>query len=105
MGAAGKADREPSGVAACSSEPRAGSQRMNPWSIIVQLFDEHARKANVPVVEQEAYWVARRHLMQQPRHGMLRWQLSSTALTIWLTRHLSAAQIADTARKEDFCSK
>ena len=30
---------------------------------------------------------------------------SNTALTIWLTRHWSAAQIADTARKEDFCSK
>ena len=97
------ADRAPSGVAACSSEPRTGYQQMNPWGFVVQLFDEDARKANVPVFEQEAYWVARRHLMQQPRHGMLRWQLSSTALTIWITRHWSAGQIADTARKEDFC--
>ncbi|WP_313179130.1 hypothetical protein [Stenotrophomonas sp.] len=99
------ADRKPSGVAACSSEPRAGYQPMNPWHFTAQFFDKDARKAKVPVVEQEAYWVARRHLMQQPRHGMLRWQLSSTALTIWITRHWSAAQIADTARREDFCSK
>jgi len=97
------ADRAPSGVAACSGEPRAGYQRMNPWGFVAQLFDQDAGKANVPVVEQEAYWVARRHLMRQPRHGMLRWQLSSTALTIWITRHWSAGQIADTARKEDFC--
>ncbi len=78
---------------------------MNPWGVVAQLFDEGARKANVPVVEQEAYRVARRHLMRQPRHGMLRWQLSSTALTIWITLHWNAAQIADTAGKEDFCSK
>lgn len=97
------ADREPSAVAACSSEPRAGDQPMNPWRVVAQFFDQDARKAKVPAVEQEAYWVARRHLMRQPRHGMLRWQLSSTALTIWITRHWSAAQIADTARKEDFC--
>ncbi|HDS1039884.1 TPA: hypothetical protein QDZ42_003525 [Stenotrophomonas maltophilia] len=99
------ADRAPSGVAACSSEPRAGYQPMNPWRFTAQFFDEDGRKANVPVVEQEAYWVARRHLWRQPQQDMLRWQLSSTALTIWITRHWSAAQIADTARKEDFCSK
>ena len=97
------ADREPSGVAACSHEPRAGYQPMNPWGYAAMFFDEDAMKAKVPDVEQEAYWVARRHLMRQPRHGMLRWHLSSTALTIWITRHWSAAQIADTARKEDFC--
>ena len=99
------ADRAPSGMAACSSELRTGFQPMNPWHFAAQFFDEDARKAKVPAVEQEASWVARRHLIRQPRHGMLRWQLSSTALTIWITRHWSAAQIAETARKEDFCRR
>ena len=97
------ADRAPSGVAACSSEPRTGYQPMNPWRFAAQLFGKDAMQKKVPEVEREAYWVARRHLWRQPRHGMLRWQLSGTALTIWITRHWSAAQIADTAKKEDFC--
>ncbi|MFL0335874.1 hypothetical protein [Stenotrophomonas maltophilia] len=97
------ADRAPSGVAACSSEPRTGYQPMNPWHFAAQLFGKDAMQKKVPGVEREAYWVARRHLWRQPRHGMLRWQLSGTALTIWITRHWSAAQIADTAKKEDFC--
>lgn len=97
------AERAPGGVAACSSAPRVGYQPLNPWRFAMQVFDKDARQMKVPEVEREAYWVARRHLWRQPRHGMLRWQLSSTALTIWITRHWSAAQIADTARKEDFC--
>ncbi|HFF6211806.1 hypothetical protein [Stenotrophomonas maltophilia] len=97
------ADRTPSGVAACSSEPRTGFQPMNPWSFAAQFFDDDAMKKKVPEVEREAFWIARRHLWRQPRHDMLRWHLSSTALTIWITRNWSAAQIADTARKEDFC--
>ncbi|PAM42212.1 hypothetical protein CEJ63_24705, partial [Acinetobacter baumannii] len=91
------ADRAPSGVAACSSDPRTGRQPMNPWSFTAQFFDKDAMKENVPDVEREAYWIARRHLWRQPQHGMLRWQLSSTALTTWITRHGSAAQIGDTA--------
>jgi hypothetical protein len=97
------ADRAPSGIAACSSDPRTGRQPMNPWSFTAQFFGQDAMKKKVPDVEREAYWVARRHLSRQPQHGMLRWHLSSTALTIWITRHWSTAQIADTARKEDFC--
>ncbi|EZP45267.1 putative transmembrane protein [Stenotrophomonas sp. RIT309] len=97
------ADRAPSGVAACSSEPRMGHQPINPWSFTAQFFDKDAMKKKVPDVEREAYWIARRHLWRQPQHDMLRWHLSSTALAIWITRHWSAAQIADTARKEDFC--
>ena len=96
------ADRAPSGVAACSSEPRAGYQPMTPWSFTTRFFDPEALKKATDV-EREAFWVARRHLTRQPRHDMLRWHLSSTALTIWITRHWSTAQIADTARKEDFC--
>lgn len=97
------ADREPSGVAACSHEPRAGYQPMNPWGYAAMFFEKDAMKAKVPDVEQEAYWVARRHLMRQPRHGMLRWQLSSTALTIWITRNWSPRQIAGTAWAEGYC--
>lgn len=97
------ADRAPSGVAACSSELRTGYLPMNPWRFAAQFFDKDAMKKKVPDVEREAYWVARRHLWRQPQHDMLRWHLSSTALTIWITRHWSAAQIADTARKEEFC--
>ncbi|WP_303636919.1 hypothetical protein [Stenotrophomonas tuberculopleuritidis] len=96
------ADRAPSGVAACSSEPRPGYPPMNPWRFAARFFDKDVMK-KVPDVEREAFWIARRHLWRQPQQGMLRWHLSSTALTIWITRHWSAAQIADTARKEDFC--
>ena len=96
------ADRAPSGVAACSGEPRMGFQQMNPWSFTTRFFDPGALKKATDI-EREAFWVARRHLMRQPQHDMLRWHLSSTALAIWITRHWSAAQIADTARKEDFC--
>jgi hypothetical protein len=99
------ADRVPSGVAACSSEPRTGYQPMNPWRFAAQFFDKDAMQKKVPEVEREAYWIARSHLWRQPRYGMLRWHLSSAALTIWITRHWSAAQIADTARKEEFCRK
>lgn len=97
------ADRVPSGVAACSSEPRAGYQPMNPWRFAAQFFDKDVMKKKVPEVEREAFWIARRHLWRQPQRGMPRWHLSSTALAIWITRHWSTAQIADTARKEDFC--
>ncbi|WP_414610863.1 hypothetical protein [Stenotrophomonas pavanii] len=97
------ADRVLSGVAACSGEPRAGYQPMNPWHFTSQFFDKDGMKKKVPEVEREAFWIARRHLWRQPQRGMLRWHLSSTALTIWITRHWSTAQIADTARKEDFC--
>ncbi|MBA0266224.1 hypothetical protein D7T58_19240 [Stenotrophomonas maltophilia] len=96
------ADRVPSGVAACSSEPRAGYHAMNPWRFTAQFFDKDVMK-KVPEVEREAFWIARRHLWRQPQRGMLRWHLSGTALTIWITRHWSTSQIADTARKEDFC--
>ncbi|WP_312308429.1 hypothetical protein [Stenotrophomonas indicatrix] len=96
------ADRAPSGVAACSGEPRMGFQPMNPWSFTTRFFDPGALKKATDI-EREAFWVARRQLMRQPQHDMLRWHLSSSALTIWITRHWSAAQIADTARKEDFC--
>lgn len=88
--------------AECSSEPRAGYHAMNPWRFTAQFFDKDVMK-KVPEVEREAFWIARRHLWRQPQRGMLRWHLSSTALTIWITRHWSTAQIADTARKEDFC--
>ena len=97
------ADRAPSGVAACSSEPRAGYQPMNPWRFAAQFFDKDVMKKKVPEVEREAFWIARRHLWRQPQRGMPRWHLSSTALTIWITRHWSTAQIAVTARKEEFC--
>ncbi len=96
------AGRVPSGVAACSSEPRAGYHAMNPWRVTAQFFDKDVMK-KVPEVEREAFWIARRHPWRQPQRGMLRWHLSSTALTIWITRHWSTAQIADTARKEDLC--
>lgn len=96
------ADRAPSGVAACSGEPRMGFQPMNPWRFAARFFDPGALKKATDI-EREAFWVARRHLMRQPQHDMLRWHLSSTALTIWITRNWSAAQIADTARKEDVC--
>ena len=76
---------------------------MNPWRFAAQFFDKDVMKKKVPEVEREAFWIARRHLWRQPQRGMLRWHLSSTALTIWITRHWSTAQIADTARKEDFC--
>jgi len=43
------ADRALSGVAACSSEPRAGYRPMNPWRFTAQFFDNDAMK-KVPEV-------------------------------------------------------
>ncbi|MEG2802984.1 hypothetical protein [Stenotrophomonas sp.] len=96
------ADRVPSGHAACSDQPRTGRQPMNPWGFTMRFFDAGPPKKQ-DEVEVEAFWVARQHLDRQPQHATVRRHLSTTALAIWITRHWSAAQIADTASKEDAC--
>lgn len=98
------AGRAASNVAACGTEPRAEYQPMNPWRFTAQFFDKDVMK-KAPEVEREALWIAQSHLSQQPHRGMLRRHLSSAALTIWITRHWGAAQIADTARKQGFCQQ
>lgn len=78
---------------------------MNPWRFAAQFFDKDVMKKKVPEVQREALWIAQSHLSQQPHRGMLRRHLSGAALTIWITRHWGAAQIAGTARKQDFCQQ
>lgn len=52
---------------------------------------------------EEAKWLARRHLSQLPRTGMLRWHFQSAALHVWIVRHWAPQQITDTARRGGAC--
>ncbi len=51
----------------------------------------------------EASWVARHHLSQLPRTGMLRWHFQSAALHVWIVRHWTPLQITETARLGGAC--
>lgn len=66
---------------------------LNPYGFVLALV---ARERVRPGDEMAA-WVARAHLQQQPRTGMLAWQLRNAALTVWLTRHWSAQELASAA--------
>jgi hypothetical protein len=64
---------------------------MNPYGVAARFFTSDF--APLPG-ETLAYWVSREHIWAQPRHSMLRWHLSNAALTIWLTRHWTAEELA-----------
>jgi hypothetical protein len=87
---------------ACGAASYAHHVPMDPWRFMARHVGVNA-KVNVPDVELEASWIARVHLGHHPRHSMLRWHLSSAALTIWITRHWSSRQIAGTARAQGYC--
>lgn len=66
-------------------------QPVNPYGFAVALVTRDRVRAG----EELAYWVARDHLLALPREGgMMGWQVSNAALTVWLTRHWSAQELA-----------
>lgn len=66
---------------------------VNPYGFMLALV----ARERVRPGEELASWVARDHLRQLPPTGMLAWQLRNAALTVWLTRHWSAAELATAA--------
>jgi hypothetical protein len=64
---------------------------MNPYGFVGRFIA--GDPAPVPG-ETLAYWVSREHIWTQPRRSMLWWHLSNAALTIWLTRHWTAEELA-----------
>lgn len=67
---------------------------VNPYGFLIALM----ARDRVRPGEELAYWVARDHLLAQPREGgMLGWHLSNAALTVWLTRHWSSQELATAA--------
>ncbi|HEV6967003.1 hypothetical protein [Roseateles sp.] len=67
---------------------------LNPYGFVLALVG----RDRVRPGEEIAYWVARAHLMgQADQGGMLGGQIRSAALTVWLTRHWSAEELATAA--------
>lgn len=66
-------------------------ESMNPYGFVWRFFTQDP--APLPG-ETLAYWVSREHIWAQPRRGMTWWHLSNAALTIWLTRHWTAEELA-----------
>lgn len=67
---------------------------MNPYGFVIALVARDRVRAG----EDLAAWVARDHLLAQPREGgMLSWHVSNAALSIWLTRHWSSQELATAA--------
>ena len=66
---------------------------LNPYGFVLALV----ARERVRPGDEMASWVARAHLLQQPRTGMLAWHLRNAVLTVWLTRHWSAQELATAA--------
>ena len=67
---------------------------MNPYGFRLRFFNE--APVSTPG-ERLTLWVAREHLLQLPRRRMGWWHLSYAALSIWLSRHWSAEELASAA--------
>lgn len=68
-------------------------ERLNPYGYAWRLASTPLGRPDPS--ETLAYWVSREYIWAQPeRRGMGRWHLSNAALTIWLTRHWSAEEMA-----------
>lgn len=87
--------------AVCDGEPLEPVARLDPWRFTAALFI--APLGLDVLVHRQASWVAARHLLRERRGGMVSWHLANAALTIWITRHWSATQIATTAHAEHYC--
>lgn len=69
------------------------AEPLNPYLFIWKLTSTPAGQPDAG--ETLAYWVSREHVWALPeRRGMGRWHLYNAALTIWLTRHWSAEEMA-----------
>ncbi len=70
-------------------------EAMNPYGLVMRFL---VRDDSPQPTERLAYRVSSTYLLGQSRgKGMGRWHLSNAALTIWLTRHWSVAQLATAA--------
>lgn len=69
-------------------------ERLNPYGYVWTMFDG---PAGLPPSERLAAWVARDHVINQPRRGNLTRHCAEAALMIWLTRHWSAEELAAAA--------
>ena len=68
-------------------------QPLNPYQLVWRFASRSSGKTDPS--ETLAYWVSREHIWAQPqRQGMGRWHLYNAALTVWLTRHWSAEEMA-----------
>lgn len=69
-------------------------QPSNPYGFVARFF------SGEPLAtpgETMASWVSREYLWAQPRHRIGWWHVSNAALTIWLTRHWRAEELATAA--------
>lgn len=64
---------------------------MNPYGFVWRFF---SGDSSVSRGETLAYWMSCEHIWKQPRRSMAWWHLSNAALTIWLTRHWTAEELA-----------
>lgn len=75
-----------------SAQPRL--EPMNPYVFVQRFLSGDGRSTPS---ESLAYWVSREYVWQLPRKSMGWWHLTNAALTIWLTRHWTAEEIASAA--------
>lgn len=90
-----------SGRDACGDLPPAAMAPLDPWRFAWALAAVPMPQWQAP--HAQAYWVARHYLIGQLRPSNGEQQLAVAALTVWITRHWNAQQIADTARHLDYC--
>lgn len=64
---------------------------INPYAVLYRLVSDS--RVSDPG-ELLAYWVSSEHISTRGHVSMLDWHLSNLALTIWLTRHWSAEEMA-----------
>lgn len=67
---------------------------LSPYRFLWRFFTGDASRVPGETV---AYWVAREYVWAQPRRGMLWWHAANAALTIWLSRHWTSAELTSAA--------
>ena len=85
----------------CGEQLPMSVQRLNPWQLTVRfLFGDESRAGPG---ESAAHQVAAKHNLTHAAGTMGWWHLSDAALTIWITRHWSAEEIAATLVRDRLC--
>ncbi|KAB8194973.1 hypothetical protein FKV24_005655 [Lysobacter maris] len=84
----------------CSEWMPLATHRLDPWTLVLDRLDGTvASRAG----ELAAWQVARAHNSKGGNRGNLWWHSSGAALTIWISRHWSARQIAATVARDGLC--
>lgn len=89
--------------AGCAHPRPVRVERLDPWGVAWRRVARPDEGMPADTAESEATYVARRQLSRQPHGRSLHWQLTSAALTIWITRNWTVDQIVDTARDDGYC--